>query len=75
MRAQEWDLEKIAAAKKLAAGPLGEQLAKFPMRFVTALYFGDLPGKGAPRINNGSASLVRLNGTPLAITCSHVLQG
>ncbi len=61
-------------AKKLAAGPLGAELAKFPLRFATPVFFGDLPPTNAPaKINNGTASLIDLGHGPLAITCCHVL--
>jgi hypothetical protein len=62
-------------AKKLAAGPLGEMMGKFPLRFAKAAFFGDLPSKdGTARINNGTVSLVDLGQGPLAITCSHVIE-
>jgi hypothetical protein len=61
-------------AKKLAAGPLGQEMSKFPLRFAKAIFFGDLPLRRAPaKINNGTASLVDLGNGPLAITCSHVI--
>jgi hypothetical protein len=61
-------------AKKLAAGPLGREMSKFPLRFAKAILFGDLPSPHAPaRINNGTASLIDLGNGPLAITCSHVI--
>lgn len=61
-------------AKKLAAGPLGQEMSKFPLRFAKAVLFGDLPSaRAVARINNGTASLVDLGNGPLAITCSHVI--
>lgn len=61
-------------AKRLAAGPLGQVMSKFPLRFAKAVLFGDLPAARAPvRINNGTASLVDLGNGPLAITCFHVI--
>jgi len=61
-------------AKKLAAGPLGQEMSKFPLRFAKMILFGDLPSPREPAtINNGTASLVDLGNGPLAITCSHVI--
>jgi hypothetical protein len=61
-------------AKKLAAGPLGHEMSKFPLRFAKMVLFGDLPSRRAPAmINNGTASLVDLGNGPMAITCSHVI--
>lgn len=61
-------------AKKLAAGPLGAELAKYPLRFSTPVFFGDFPRNNNPaKINNGSASLLNFGNGPLAITCFHVL--
>jgi hypothetical protein len=61
-------------AKKLAAGPLGQEMSKFPLRFAKAVFFGDPPSRRAPAmINNGTASLIDLGNGPLAITCSHVI--
>lgn len=61
-------------AKKLAAGPLGREMSKFPLRFAKAIVFGDRPSPHAPaKINNATASLIDLGNGPLAITCEHVI--
>lgn len=61
-------------AKRMAAGTLGAELAKFPLRFATPVFFGELPSTNAlSKINNGTASLIDLGKGPLAITCYHVL--
>lgn len=68
--------EQINQAKKLAAGPLGEQLAKFPLLFAKAILFGQRPSKSrVSEIHNGSVSLVNLGDGPLAVTCEHVISG
>lgn len=64
----------VARAKELAAGELGEKLAKFPLLFSKAVFFGRRPSmmrKG--RIWNGSVTLVDLGAGPLAVTCQHVI--
>lgn len=72
----EEDQRRIKEAKKLAAGPLGEQLAKFPLLFAKAAFFGEPPKKdGVSHINNGTVSLIDLGGGPMAITCAHVIEG
>lgn len=68
------DDAKIARAKELAAGALGEKLAKFPLLFSTAAFFSRRPSemrKG--KIRNGSVTLVDLDTGPLAVTCQHVI--
>lgn len=68
--------EKIAKAKLLAAGPLGEQMAKFPLLFAHAVFFGQRPSKDHPsEISSGTISLIDLGEGPLAITCEHVIAG
>lgn len=70
------DEERILQAKKLAAGPLGEQLAKFPLLFATSVLFGERPSKGKPTaISRGSATLVNLGTGPMVVTCEHVIAG
>ena len=56
------DEAKVAEAKKLAAGPLGEKMAKFPLLFAKMAFFGQRPSRDQPReINNGSITLVDLD--------------
>jgi hypothetical protein len=65
---------EIAEAKKLAAGPLGECLGKFPLLFAKAAFFGQRPSRNQPsEFKNGTITLVDLGNGPLAITCQHVI--
>ena len=62
-------------ARALMAGPLGDEMARFPCRFAAPLYFGEPPSRESPVvINNGTASLLKLRGEYLVITCSHVIE-
>jgi len=68
------DQAKISKAKELAAGALGEKLAKFPLLFSKPAFFGRRPSKTRKgRIRNGSVTLVDLGAGPRAITCQHVI--
>ncbi|MBI1748194.1 MAG: trypsin-like peptidase domain-containing protein [Acidobacteria bacterium] len=68
------DFKRIEKAKKLAAGPLGEHMSKFPLRFTKAVFFGERPSrKKTTRINNGTITLVNLGKGPIAMTCAHVI--
>ena len=70
------EAEKTEEAKKLAAGPLGEQMAKFPLLFAQPVFFGQRPSKNHPsEVRNGTISIVDLGEGPLAITCEHVIAG
>lgn len=70
------EAKKLAEAKQLAAGVLGEKLAKFPLLFAKATFFGQRPSKCRPsEISNGTVSLVDLGEGPLAVTCEHVIAG
>lgn len=70
------EAESILQAKKLAAGPLGEQLGKFPLLFAKSVLFGERPSKERPTaISTGSASLVNLGCGPMVVTCEHVVAG
>ena len=70
------DPVEIERAKMLAAGPLGEQMGKFPLRFAKAAFFGERPSrKGTTHVSNGTLTLVDLGEGPMAITCSHVISG
>lgn len=67
-------LKTLEENKKVVAGPAGVEFEKYPLKFAIPAYFGAPPKPGsAQAVNNGSASLLRLNGQPFALTCSHVL--
>lgn len=58
----------------MAAGPLGEEMAKFPLLFASALIFGQRPLRNRPaEINSATITLLDLGNGPLGITCHHVL--
>jgi hypothetical protein len=70
------ETEEFKNAKQLTDGALGEKLAKFPLLFAKAAFFGQRPSKNRPsKISNGTVSLVDLGDGPLAITCEHVIAG
>ena len=70
------DPKLVKKTKDVAAGPLGQEMAKFPLRFARAAFFGDRPKKDKlQKVNNGTATLLNLNGRHIALTCSHVLDG
>lgn len=55
-------------------GPLGEQQAKFPLRFAKFAFFGERPSKTRPTVvRNGTVTLVDLGSGPIGITCAHVI--
>ena len=63
-------------AKALVAGPLGEQMAKYPLRFCKPVYFAPPPSHEHPVVvNNGTALLLQFRGELLAVTCFHVIEG
>ena len=62
----------VAKAKKISA--LDREMAKFPLRFAIAAFFGDRLSKNkTSRINHGTITLLELKGNQIALTCSHVL--
>jgi hypothetical protein len=66
----------LEEAKSLVAGPLGQEMAKFALRFCKPLYFGPPPSRQHPAVvNSGTASLLRFGDDVLAVTCSHVIKG
>ena len=68
------DPKKIQEAKRLAAGPLGEKLSKFPMLFAKAAFIGERPAENNnTMVNNGTVTLVNLGTGPMLVTCYHVL--
>ena len=63
-------------AKELVAGPLGWEMAKFPLRFSKRVFFGLSPSREHHVVvNGGTASLLKLSSEHLAVTCSHVIEG
>jgi hypothetical protein len=73
---EKLDPKLVKRAKEAAAGPLGQEMSKFPLRFATAAFFGDRPKKGRlQKVNNGTVTLLNLDGRRIALTCSHVLEG
>ena len=70
------DPKLVEKAKQKAAGPLGREMTKFPLRFAKAVFFEDLPDvKSGHTVINGTVTLVDLGSGQMAITCSHVLDG
>ena len=66
--------EEEKKAKALAAGALGEKLAKFPLLFSKAAFFGRRPSAiRKSKVRNGTVTLVDLGEGPLALTCHHVI--
>ena len=69
-------LLSLEEAQAMVAGDLGLEMSKYPLRFACATYFGVPPKEGDELlVNNGTVSLLRLQGQPVVLTCSHVLQG
>ena len=51
-------------------------MGKFPLRFCKPAYFGVPPSREHPvKVNNGTASLLKLGDELLAVTCAHVIDG
>jgi hypothetical protein len=69
--------KQIKRAKELASGPLGQQLAKYPLRFAAAVLISERPNieHCTPKVNNGTVTLINFGNGPIAITCSHVIDG
>lgn len=75
MDEEHLDPELVKRAKEQAAGPLGRELAKFPLRFALAAFFGKRPVRDKPvEVNHGTITLLELGGKQIALTCSHVLK-
>lgn len=69
------DQKLLRKAKEDAAGPLGQEMAKFPLRFAKAIFFGIKPSIDEPiTMNNGTITFVELEKQKIGITCSHVLE-
>lgn len=70
------DPKKVEEAKKIAAGPLGAQMAKFPLKFATAMYYGKLPIKNPNTdLRNGTAAIIDFGNGPMIVSAQHVIQG
>ena len=74
MSVNSWDAERVRQAKELAAGDLGEVMAKLPLRYAAAAFIVQ-PGvdSSEPMVNHGTVSLIDFGSGPVGITCSHVL--
>lgn len=67
--------ELVKKAKERAAGPEGEQMAKFPLRFASFVCYGRVPKKDSkPCIKNGTASIIDFGNGPIIVTAQHVIQ-
>ena len=74
MNYESFDSERVKRAKELAAGPLGKEMAKFPLRFAKAVFFGEKPSKDNQiKVNNGTITLINLGGRLIGVTCFHVI--
>jgi hypothetical protein len=70
------DPKLVQEAKRLAGGPLGDQIAKFPLKFAGAICYGEILKRGlSPDIRNGTATIVDFGSGPIIITAQHVMQG
>jgi hypothetical protein len=55
--------------------PFFDEMAKYPIRFSTPVFFGDSPFSSySASLNNGTGSLVKLGDKYLGVTCEHVLR-
>ncbi|MCH8203171.1 MAG: hypothetical protein IH996_08700 [Proteobacteria bacterium] len=62
-------------AKALAAGDLGQEMAKYPLRFCKPLFFGPPPSPAQPvEITNGTMSLLKAGKRFLGLTCEHLIR-
>lgn len=69
------DSEEAQKAKERAAGPLGDELSKFPLRFAASVLIPPTRRRLPFTPTNGTVTLLRLDERPLGVTCSHVLEG
>lgn len=71
----DYDPVLVEKAKKAAAGPLGKEMTKFPLKFASSIFFGHKPYATSRNsiLNNATATLVDFGRGPMAITCFHVL--
>lgn len=71
----ELDPKKVEEAKKIAAGPLGNEIAKFPLRFAAPVSYGKIPIKNPKSdARNGTAAIVNFGKGPVVISAQHVIQ-
>jgi hypothetical protein len=68
------DSKEVCRAKELASGDLGHQLSIYPMRFAAGVFIGPTRRSLPFPSNSATATLLRLQGRPLAVTCSHVIE-
>ncbi len=55
--------------------PFFDEMAKYPIRFSTPVFFGDSPFSSySASLNNGTGSLLKLGDKYLGVTCEHVLR-
>ncbi|PYV74214.1 MAG: hypothetical protein DMG96_20835 [Acidobacteria bacterium] len=55
--------------------PFFDELAKYPVRFSTPVFFGDSPfASYSAALRNGTGSLLKLKDKYLGVTCEHVLR-
>lgn len=68
------DEESRKKAIELAGGPLGKEMAKFPLLFAKAAFYGQRPSRNRPtQVNNGTIALVDFGSGLVGITCWHIL--
>ena len=71
---EHFDPELAKRAKEEAAGPLGQELSKFPLRFALTALFGKRPVRDQPvQVNHGTITLLELGSRRIGLPCSHVL--
>src|ERR1019366_268713 len=58
------------------SNPFFDQIAKYPVQFAQPVFFGESPhSSSAAGLNNGTATLLKLEDRFLGVTCQHVLDG
>ncbi len=66
---------QVKLAKRLASGPLGEMMTKFPLYYSKAIFFGERPKReNLTNINSASITLLQLKDKVFGITCFHVIE-
>jgi hypothetical protein len=66
--------EQVQRARELAAGPLGQTMSRFPMRYASGILIGPTQTRSLIEPNNATATLLQFGSKPLAVTCWHVIQ-
>ena len=66
--------EEIARARKLAGGPLGDHLAKYPLLSACCIALVRENDDQTRDLFSATATLLNLDAGPVAITCHHVLE-